>query len=96
MGRIVKTIYILCYLHQEDLRRRVQLQLYRSESARALARGLFLAGRGEFRSGDYVEIHEQNQASEPAVQCGVGLEHVRIAKIVKEFGPTMTRRCNRL
>jgi TnpA family transposase len=46
-GRVVKTIYILRYIHEEDLRRRVQLQLNRGESRHALARWLFFASRGE-------------------------------------------------
>jgi TnpA family transposase len=61
LGRIVKTIYILRYIHEEDLRRRVQLQLNRGESRHALARWLFFANRGEFRTGDYEEI--MNKAS---------------------------------
>jgi TnpA family transposase len=61
LGRVVKTIYILRYIHQEDLRRRIQLQLNRGESRHALARWLFFANRGEFRSGDYEEI--MNKAS---------------------------------
>jgi TnpA family transposase len=61
LGRVVKTIYILRYIHEEDLRRRVQLQLNRGESRHALARWLFFANRGEFRSGDYEEI--MNKAS---------------------------------
>jgi TnpA family transposase len=61
VNRIVKTIYILRYIHEEDLRRRVQLQLNRGESRHALARWLFFANRGEFRSGDYEEI--MNKAS---------------------------------
>lgn len=56
-----KTIYILRYIHEEELRRRVQLQLNRGESRHALARWLFFANRGEFRSGDYEEI--MNKAS---------------------------------
>jgi len=61
LGRIVKTIYILRYIHEEDLRRRVQLQLNRGESRHGLARWLFFANRGEFRVGDYEEI--MNKAS---------------------------------
>jgi TnpA family transposase len=38
LGRIVKTIYILRYLHEENVRRRVQLQLNRGESRHDLAR----------------------------------------------------------
>jgi TnpA family transposase len=61
LGRIVKTIYILRYIHEEELRQRVQLQLNRGESRHALARWLFFANRGEFRTGDYEEI--MNKAS---------------------------------
>ena len=52
LGRVVKTIYILRYLHEEDVRRRVQLQLNRGESRHDLARWLFFANQGEFRTGD--------------------------------------------
>jgi TnpA family transposase len=41
LGRIVKTIYILRYIHEEELRQRVQLQLNRGESRHGLARWLF-------------------------------------------------------
>lgn len=61
LGRIVKTIYILRYLSDENLRRRVQRQLNRGEHRHNLARWLFFANRGEFRSGDYEEI--MNKAS---------------------------------
>jgi len=43
MGRIVQTIYILRYIHEEDLRRRVQFQLNRDESRHALRAGYSLA-----------------------------------------------------
>ena len=61
LGRIVKTIYILRYLHDEDVRRRVQLQLNRGEHRHDVARWLFFANQGEFRTGDYEEI--MNKAS---------------------------------
>jgi TnpA family transposase len=61
LGRIVKTIYILRYIHEENLRRRVQLELNRGEARHSLARWLFFANRGEFRTGDYEEI--MNKAS---------------------------------
>jgi TnpA family transposase len=38
LGRVVKTIYILRYLHEDDVRRKVQLQLNRGESRHELAR----------------------------------------------------------
>lgn len=62
LGRAVKTIYILRYIQDEHLRSRVQLQLNRGESRHDLvARCLFFANRGEFRTGDLEEI--MNKAS---------------------------------
>jgi TnpA family transposase len=62
LGRVIKTIYILRYIHDEELRGRVQLQLNRGESRHDLvARCLFFANRGEFRTGDVEEI--MNKAS---------------------------------
>ena len=61
LGRVVKTIYILKYFNEEDLRHRVQLQLNRGEHRHSLARWIFFADRGEFRTGDYQEI--MNKAS---------------------------------
>ena len=56
LGQIVKTIYILRYLHDVDLRDRVQLQLNRGEFRHKLASRLFFANQGIFRIGDYEEI----------------------------------------
>ena len=55
-GRVIKTIYILRYIQEEDLRRGVQLQLNRGEHRHILAKWLFFANRGEFRDGDINEI----------------------------------------
>jgi TnpA family transposase len=54
-------LYILRYLHEKDVRRREQLQLNRGESRHDLARWLFFAKQGQFRTGDYEEI--MNKAS---------------------------------
>lgn len=62
LGRVVKTIFILRYLCDPELRHRVQLQLNRGEARHELVgRCLFFANRGEFRSGDADEI--MNKAS---------------------------------
>jgi TnpA family transposase len=53
--------YPIPYIHEENFRRRIQLQLNRGESRHALARWLFFGNRGEFRSGDYEDI--MNKAS---------------------------------
>jgi TnpA family transposase len=61
LGRIVKTIYLLGYLHDPEMRQRVQRQLNRGEHRHDLSRHLFFANLGEFRTGDYLEI--MNKAS---------------------------------
>lgn len=62
LRRAVKTIFVLRYLSDPDLRYRVQLQLNRGESRHELVgRCLFFANRGEFRTGDAEEI--MNKAS---------------------------------
>ena len=61
MGRLAKTIHILRCVHEEPLRRAIQLQLNRGEFRHALAKWLFFANQGAFRTGDYEEI--MNKAS---------------------------------
>jgi TnpA family transposase len=41
MGRIEKTIFILDYISNEELRRRIQKGLNKGEAANALARAIF-------------------------------------------------------
>lgn len=53
IGRIVKTIFILNYIDDKNLRRRIQLHLNRNESKHALARYLFFGSQGELRIRDY-------------------------------------------
>lgn len=56
LGKLIKTIYILHYLSDDELRRKVQLQLNRGESRHYLARHIFFANQGEFKTGDYEEM----------------------------------------
>ena len=71
LGKLVKTIYILRYISDEPLRRRVQLQLNRGESRHALARHLFFYDQGEFRTSDTEEI--LNKASSLSLLSNVSL-----------------------
>ena len=48
MGRIEKTIFILDYISDEALRRRIQRGLNKGEAMNALARNIFFGKRGEF------------------------------------------------
>jgi len=61
LGQALKTIYLLRYVHEDDLRGRTQLQLNRGEGRHQLARHLFFANHGTFQTGDYEEI--MNKAS---------------------------------
>ena len=61
LGRLVKTTYLLRFVDDRELRRVVGLQLNRGEFRQKLARYIFFANQGEFRSGGYFEI--MNKAS---------------------------------
>ncbi len=56
LGRLVKTIYILRYVDDPKLRQKIRIQLNRGEARHQLAKYVFFANRGEFRSGDYFQI----------------------------------------
>lgn len=61
LGRIIKKVYILRYMTDQDLRRTVQLQLNKDEYRHKLPRWVFYANQGKFTAGDYEEI--MNKAS---------------------------------
>lgn len=61
LGRLVKTIYILRYFHDKELRYAVRLQLNKGELRHSLARYIFFADQGAFKTNDYQEI--MNKAS---------------------------------
>lgn len=61
LGRLMKTRNILRYLHNEPLRLSIQTQLNRGEARHGLARWLFFADQGEFRTSDFEMI--MNKAS---------------------------------
>ncbi len=61
LSRLVKTRNVLRYLHDEPLRLRIQTQLNRGEARHGLARWLFFADQGEFRTSDFEMI--MNKAS---------------------------------
>lgn len=58
MGRIEKTIFILDYITNESLRRRIQRGFNKDEAMNALARAIFFGKRGEFRER---ELQDQLQ-----------------------------------
>ena len=56
LGRLVKTIYILRYMQDRELRHFVQKQLNKGEERHNVSKYLFFANQGEFQTGDYIEI----------------------------------------
>ena len=61
LDRIIKTEYIIRYITDKDLRKRVGIQLNKGEDRHKLPRWIFFANQGEFTTGDYEEI--MNKAS---------------------------------
>ena len=61
LGRMEKTQYILDYVTDPLLRRRVHVQLNKGEYRHKLPRWVFFANQGEFQTGNYEEI--MNKAS---------------------------------
>lgn len=49
MGRIEKTIFVLNYISDESLRRKIQKGLNKGEAMNALARAIFFGKQGEMR-----------------------------------------------
>lgn len=84
-GRIVKTIYILRYIHEEPLRRSVQLQLNRGEHRHTLAKWLFFASRGEFRDADVNEIMNKTSCLSLLSNAAVIWNTIHMQKIVDQL-----------
>jgi TnpA family transposase len=88
LGRIVKTIYILRYLQDAAIRDRVQLQLNRGESRHELARRLFFANQGAFRTGDYEEIMNKVSALSVLSNAVLVWNTVRMTEILGALDTT--------
>lgn len=71
LGRIVKTIHILRYINEAEMRQWVQLLLNRGEFRHYLAKRIFFADHGVFRNADYAEI--MNKASCLSLLCNAVL-----------------------
>ena len=85
LGRLLKTIYILDYIQDDTIRRQVQKQLNLGEHRHSVAKYIFFANRGEFRTGDLDEI--MNKASCLSILSNAVLvwNTVHIAMIVKKM-----------
>jgi TnpA family transposase len=85
LGRLMKTVHILRYIQEPPLRDAIQLQLNRGEFRHILAKSLFFANWGRFRSGDYEEV--MNKASSLSLLSNAVLvwNTVHIAGIVDQL-----------
>ena len=85
LGRLVKTRNVLRYLHDAPFRRRIQAQLNRGESRHALARWLFFANQGEFRTGDYEMVMNKASCLSLVSNTVVLWNTLRMARIVSDL-----------
>lgn len=85
LGRLLKTIYILNYIQNDAIRRQVHKQLNLGEHRHSVAKYIFFANRGEFRTGGLDEI--MNKASCLSLLSNAVLvwNTVHIAGIVKKL-----------
>jgi TnpA family transposase len=85
LGRIIKSIFILKYLGDEKMRRKIQKQLNRGEQRHGLAKWLFFANHGQFRTGDYEEI--MNKVSCLSILSNAALiwNTIEIGKIIEQL-----------
>ncbi len=88
LARLAKTRYVLRYLQDEDLRHRVQLQLNRGEARHQLARRLFFANQGAFRSRDYEEIMNKVSALSLLSNAVLVWNTVRMTEILEQLRST--------
>ena len=88
-----RSLYLLRYIQDEELRGRMQLQINRGEGRHQLARRLFFANQGAFQVGDYEEI--MNKATclsllSNAVLVWNTVQMTRIIEQLRASGETIT------
>jgi TnpA family transposase len=75
LGRVVRTAFIMRYLHDAKLRDRIQLQLNRGEGRHALTKRPVFRQCRRVSHGRSRRADEQGQRAERALERGPGLEH---------------------
>jgi len=85
LGRIIKTIFIIKYLGDEKVRRKIQKQLNRGEQRHGLAKWLFFANHGEFRTGDYEEIMNKVSCLSLLSNAALIWNTIEIGKIIEQL-----------
>jgi TnpA family transposase len=93
LGRALKSLYLLRYIQDLELRGRVQLQLNRGERRHQLARRLFFANQGAFQTGDYEEIMNKATCLSLLSNAVVVWNTVQMTRIIEQLraqGETIT------
>jgi TnpA family transposase len=93
LGRGLRSLYLLRYIHEEDLRARMQLQLNRGEGRHQVARRLFFANQGAFQTGDYEEIMNKATCLSLLSNAALVWNTVQMSRIIEQLrasGETMT------
>lgn len=85
IGRIFKTLYILEYIDNPQLRGEVRLHLSRHESKNTLARYLFLGEEGELRRRDYESQMERMSCLSLLMNCIVAWNTHYISKAIEQL-----------
>jgi TnpA family transposase len=93
LGRALRSIYLLRYIHEADLRGRMQLQVNRGEFRHKLARRLFFANQGAFQTGDYEEIMNKATCLSLLSNAALVWNTVQMSRIIGQLrasGETIT------
>ena len=93
LGRALRSLYLLRYIHEEDLRARMQLQVNRGEGRHQVARRLFFANQGAFQTGDYEEIMNKATCLSLLSNAALVWNTVQMSRIIAQLrasGETIT------
>ena len=82
LGRVVRTTFIMRYLHDAKMRDRVQLQLNRGEGRHALSKRIFFGNQGVFRTGEVDELMNKVSALSVLSNAVLVWNNVRIAEMI--------------
>lgn len=88
LGRVVRTAFIMRYLHDAKLRDRIQLQLNRGEGRHALTKRLFFGNDGVFRTGEADELMNKVSALSVLSNAVLAWNTTRMTEIVAALEKT--------
>jgi len=88
LGRLVRTTFVLRYLHDPKLRDRVQLQLNHGEGRHALIDRISFGNHGVYRTGDVNELMNKVSALSVLSNTVLVWNTIRIAEIVAAIEAT--------